>query len=62
MRGSGVEEVAYGTSEGVTGSEGGGGRLMRVGACDMVGRVCVAVWACLKCRWARYTMRFQARI
>lgn len=26
----------YGTSEGVTGSLGGGGRLMRVGACDMV--------------------------
>jgi hypothetical protein len=27
----------YGMSEGVTGSEGGGGRLIRVGAFDMVG-------------------------
>lgn len=29
--GEGWEKRAYGMSEGVTGSEGGGGRLMRVG-------------------------------
>ena len=31
-RKSAVEGATYGMSEGVTGSEGGGGRLMRVGA------------------------------
>lgn len=31
-----VDVGVPGTSEGVTGSLGGGGRLMRVGACDMV--------------------------
>jgi hypothetical protein len=31
--------MAYGTSEGVTGSDGGGGRLIKVGWADMAGRV-----------------------
>lgn len=36
---------AYGTSEGVTGSEGGGGRLIKVGAFDMA----AAEGECAKC-------------
>lgn len=30
-----VQEWTHGTSEGVTGSDGGGGRLIKVGALDM---------------------------
>lgn len=39
---SGVAGYAYGTSDGVTGSDGGGGRLIRVGAFDIL--VAYAEW------------------